>query len=184
MKRNKALKQTKDELCSQRQRLFCRRDKASYNRQEIRKASETSQWLTDFLKGRNMLPSTNSIGLHLQLRSRTLSFSTWTKRYALSEVIFSLFNEELISRFHPQKGQPHVLAVDLGCGTGQHTRLIAPHFKEVVGIDISDFQVEEARAVPGYTNITYRYAEVRCRCKCSPANSEILFVCETSSKLS
>jgi len=55
-----------------------------------------------------------------------------------------------------QKGRPHVLAVDLGCGTGQNTRLLAPHFKEVAGFDISECQLEEARAVPGYPNITYR----------------------------
>ncbi|XP_059199017.1 putative methyltransferase DDB_G0268948 [Centropristis striata] len=55
-----------------------------------------------------------------------------------------------------KKGQPHVLAVDLGCGTGQNSRILAPHFQEVVGMDISECQLEEARAVPGYPNITYR----------------------------
>ncbi|XP_041807262.1 putative methyltransferase DDB_G0268948 [Chelmon rostratus] len=55
-----------------------------------------------------------------------------------------------------KKGRPHVLAVDLGCGTGQNSRLMSPHFQEVVGIDISEHQLEEARAVPGYPNITYR----------------------------
>ncbi|XP_041663349.1 putative methyltransferase DDB_G0268948 [Cheilinus undulatus] len=55
-----------------------------------------------------------------------------------------------------KKGQPHVLAVDLGCGTGQNSRLLAPHFQEVVGIDISECQLEEARSVPGHPNITYR----------------------------
>ncbi|XP_056245552.1 putative methyltransferase DDB_G0268948 [Seriola aureovittata] len=55
-----------------------------------------------------------------------------------------------------KKGQPHVLAVDLGCGTGQNSRLLAPHFRQVVGIDVSECQLEEAKAVPGYPNITYR----------------------------
>lgn len=50
-----------------------------------------------------------------------------------------------------------MLAVDVGCGTGQNSRLFAPHFKEVVGVDISECQLEEARAVPGYPNVTYRW---------------------------
>lgn len=62
----------------------------------------------------------------------------------------------IIQYLDKKKGKPHVLAVDLGCGTGQNSRLLARHFKEVVGIDISNCQLEEARAVPGYPNITYR----------------------------
>ncbi|CAG5865913.1 unnamed protein product [Menidia menidia] len=61
----------------------------------------------------------------------------------------------IIQYLDKKKGQPHELAVDLGCGTGQNTRLLAPHFKEVVGIDISECQLEEARALSGYPNITY-----------------------------
>ncbi|XP_026231430.1 class I SAM-dependent methyltransferase [Anabas testudineus] len=55
-----------------------------------------------------------------------------------------------------KKGQPHELAVDVGCGTGQNSRVFAAHFKEVVGVDVSECQLEEARSVPGYPNITYR----------------------------
>ncbi|XP_042350621.1 uncharacterized methyltransferase-like C25B8.10 [Plectropomus leopardus] len=62
----------------------------------------------------------------------------------------------VLQYLHKKKGQPHVLAVDLGCGTGQNSRLLAPHFQEVVGIDVSECQLEEARAVSGYPNITYR----------------------------
>eukprot|EP00066_Takifugu_rubripes_P001154 XP_003962152.1 PREDICTED: uncharacterized protein LOC101073886 [Takifugu rubripes] len=54
-----------------------------------------------------------------------------------------------------KKAKPHVLAVDLGCGTGQTTRLLAPHF-QVVGIDVSETQLEQARAVLSCPNITYR----------------------------
>ncbi|XP_036400537.1 trans-aconitate 3-methyltransferase isoform X1 [Megalops cyprinoides] len=65
--------------------------------------------------------------------------------------------KELILQYlDNKKGQPHVLAVDLGCGTGQNSRLLAPYFQEVVGIDISECQLEQARAVPGFPNVTYR----------------------------
>ncbi|XP_071756919.2 putative methyltransferase DDB_G0268948 [Centroberyx gerrardi] len=64
--------------------------------------------------------------------------------------------EIILQYMDKKKGQPHVLAVDLGCGTGQNSQLLAPHFQEVVGMDISECQLEEARAVPGYPNITYR----------------------------
>uniref|UniRef100_A0A1A8SL37 Methyltransferase type 11 domain-containing protein n=1 Tax=Nothobranchius rachovii TaxID=451742 RepID=A0A1A8SL37_9TELE len=64
--------------------------------------------------------------------------------------------DAIIQYLDTKKGPPHVLAVDLGCGTGQFTRLLAPHFKEVVGIDVSENQVEEARLVLGSPNITYR----------------------------
>lgn len=62
----------------------------------------------------------------------------------------------IIQYLDKKKERPHVLAVDLGCGTGQITRQLAPHFQEVVGFDISEAQLEEARAVAGYPNLTYR----------------------------
>ncbi|KAI4898318.1 hypothetical protein NFI96_028565, partial [Prochilodus magdalenae] len=65
--------------------------------------------------------------------------------------------KELVLQYlDKKKGPPHELAVDLGCGTGQNTRLLSPHFQKMVGIDVSENQLEVARAVPGSTNITYR----------------------------
>ncbi|KAL7881307.1 hypothetical protein AOLI_G00081550 [Acnodon oligacanthus] len=64
--------------------------------------------------------------------------------------------EIILQYLDKKKGPPHELAVDLGCGTGQNTRLFSPHFQKVVGIDVSENQLEVARAVPGFTNITYR----------------------------
>ncbi len=45
------------------------------------------------------------------------------------------------------------LAVDVGCGTGQLTRLLAPHFRHVIGIDPSADQI--ANAVQA-ENISYQ----------------------------
>ncbi|KAM5151699.1 uncharacterized protein ACMZJ9_009941 [Mantella aurantiaca] len=46
--------------------------------------------------------------------------------------------------------------VDVGCGTGQNTRILSPHFEKVLGIDISDAQIEEAKRVTVSPNVTYR----------------------------
>lgn len=62
----------------------------------------------------------------------------------------------ILEYLNNKKSAPFDLAVDLGCGTGQNTRMFAPHFQKIVGIDISESQLEEARAVPGFENITYR----------------------------
>ncbi|XP_062862261.1 putative methyltransferase DDB_G0268948 [Trichomycterus rosablanca] len=64
--------------------------------------------------------------------------------------------ELILEYLDNKKGPPYELAVDLGCGTGQNTRLLACHFKKIVGLDVSENQLEEARAVPGFENVTYR----------------------------
>lgn len=35
-------------------------------------------------------------------------------------------------------------AADVGCGTGQSTGILAPHFTNVTGLDISQAQITEA----------------------------------------
>uniref|UniRef100_F7EXM1 Methyltransferase type 11 domain-containing protein n=2 Tax=Ornithorhynchus anatinus TaxID=9258 RepID=F7EXM1_ORNAN len=66
----------------------------------------------------------------------------------LQNVIFSYLEEK--------KGKPHRLAVDVGCGSGQGTRVLAPHFEWVLGMDISEAQIQKARQAPGPNNISYR----------------------------
>uniref|UniRef100_A0A671KLW0 Zgc:162396 n=1 Tax=Sinocyclocheilus anshuiensis TaxID=1608454 RepID=A0A671KLW0_9TELE len=55
---------------------------------------------------------------------------------------------------------PHQLAVDLGCGTGQNSCTLTAYFEQVVGIDVSESQVEQARAVSGFPNLSYRGAAI------------------------
>lgn len=47
--------------------------------------------------------------------------------------------------------------LDLGCGTGISTLPLCDHFKRVIGVDISESQIEEARkAGEAYEGLTYR----------------------------
>ncbi|XP_073492139.1 putative methyltransferase DDB_G0268948 [Aquarana catesbeiana] len=63
------------------------------------------------------------------------------------DLIFSYVDE----RLH----KPYGFAVDVGCGTGQNTRILSQHVKKVLGIDISEAQIEEAKKAPGSPNLTY-----------------------------
>lgn len=55
-----------------------------------------------------------------------------------------------------QKGHAFELAVDVGCGSGQGTLLLAKHFASVVGTDVSPAQLEMAVQHAKEPNITYR----------------------------
>lgn len=56
----------------------------------------------------------------------------------------------------PRRG----VAVDVGCGSGQSTWLLARSFETVIGVDPSEAQLKEARIVTSnYNNITYRVGQ-------------------------
>lgn len=69
-------------------------------------------------------------------------------------------SEELIGKvmqfFMSNKESPYDLAVDVGCGSGQGTLLLAPYFAHVVGTDISPAQLEMAKKHVSSPNISYR----------------------------
>lgn len=52
-------------------------------------------------------------------------------------------------------------AIDLGCGNGLVTSLIAPRLRTVVGLDYSAALLDTARARNAADNITYRRADLR-----------------------
>ena len=49
-------------------------------------------------------------------------------------------------------------AVDVGCGSGQNTRLLAPHFTSVLATDISPAQIAEAAATNPHDAVRYEVA--------------------------
>ncbi|XP_038605678.1 trans-aconitate 3-methyltransferase-like isoform X3 [Tachyglossus aculeatus] len=64
------------------------------------------------------------------------------------DLIFSFLGEK--------KQKPYKLAVDVGCGSGQSTRVLAPHFERVLGTDISEAQIQQAGKAPSPHNVSYR----------------------------
>ncbi|CAF3839508.1 unnamed protein product [Rotaria magnacalcarata] len=48
------------------------------------------------------------------------------------------------------------LVIDIGCGTGQSTILLAPHFQRIIGYDISEYQIKKANETNTHSNINYK----------------------------
>ncbi|XP_057268320.1 putative methyltransferase DDB_G0268948 [Pezoporus wallicus] len=61
----------------------------------------------------------------------------------------------ILSYLREKRINPAELVVDVGCGSGQGTRFLAEHFKKVVGMDISEAQIQEAREGPSMPNVSY-----------------------------
>jgi ubiquinone/menaquinone biosynthesis C-methylase UbiE len=54
------------------------------------------------------------------------------------------------------------LVIDLGCGTGRFSELLAAHFGvQVIGIDPSQKMVDQARRKPATGNVVYRQGSER-----------------------
>jgi SAM-dependent methyltransferase len=67
------------------------------------------------------------------------------------------YADALISLILDYSGTPHPHILELGCGTGELTRRLAPHAQAVTAIDQSARMVSEAQALPGgdAPNITW-----------------------------
>ena len=48
------------------------------------------------------------------------------------------------------------LALDVGCGSGQFTKLLLPHFSRVLATDVSEAHVEQARRQLSANNVDVR----------------------------
>ncbi|KAM9334040.1 putative methyltransferase [Symphorus nematophorus] len=82
------------------------------------------------------------------------------KTHAAAYLQYRVAPHELISTImgYMEKKPPNQfkLAVDVGCGSGQGTILLAPYFTKVVGTDISPAQLEMAQTNNNPPNVSYR----------------------------
>ncbi|KAM4626166.1 putative methyltransferase isoform 2-T2 [Discoglossus pictus] len=74
--------------------------------------------------------------------------------YPVSSEVMDL----ILSYIEEKKGKPYRLAVDVGCGTGRYTLPLAHHFHQVLGVDISESQLNEAKKYISETNVYYKLA--------------------------
>ncbi|RVE75280.1 hypothetical protein OJAV_G00014810 [Oryzias javanicus] len=82
------------------------------------------------------------------------------KDHAASYLRYRVSPRELITRImdfmEKQTPKQYNLAVDVGCGSGQGTVLLAQHFTKVMGTDVSPAQLEMASTNENPPNVSYR----------------------------
>ena len=61
---------------------------------------------------------------------------------------------EFIVKYLSEKCDTHLLALDIGCGSGQGTLPLSTHFETVIGLDISEAQIAEAPK--SHDNVSFR----------------------------
>ncbi|XP_059199607.1 putative methyltransferase DDB_G0268948 [Centropristis striata] len=88
---------------------------------------------------------------HRLFEGKQHASSYWKYRISPDHLI-----QQVLDFLEKQKGHPFELAVDVGCGSGQGTVLLAKHFASVVGTDVSPAQLEVALQYAKQPNITYR----------------------------
>ncbi|XP_051938610.1 putative methyltransferase DDB_G0268948 [Hippocampus zosterae] len=89
---------------------------------------------------------------HRLFEGKDHAASYWKYRISPSDQLI----QRVLEFVRKQKGEPLLLAVDVGCGSGQGTVLLAKHFESVVGTDVSPAQLEVASQHAREPNVTYR----------------------------
>ncbi|XP_061548090.1 putative methyltransferase DDB_G0268948 [Phycodurus eques] len=89
---------------------------------------------------------------HRLFEGKAHAASYWKYRISPSDHLI----QHVLKFVEKQKGGPLLLAVDVGCGSGQGTVMLAKHFASVVGTDVSPAQLEVALQYTQESNVTYR----------------------------
>lgn len=89
---------------------------------------------------------------HRLFEGKKHASSYWKYRISPSDHLI----QRVLDFLEKQEGHSYELAVDVGCGSGQGTVLLAQHFASVVGTDVSPAQLEVALQHAKEPNITYR----------------------------
>lgn len=87
--------------------------------------------------------------------------------------IFDVFKSDknkILPQYFKRHANPSNRAIDFGCGVGKAFPYLAPVFKEILALDISEECLSTAKERP-YTNITFKHADLsNPRLKIAPAD--------------
>ncbi|XP_057709378.1 putative methyltransferase DDB_G0268948 [Corythoichthys intestinalis] len=89
---------------------------------------------------------------HRMFEGKEHAASYWKYRISHSDHLI----QHVINFVQKQRTGPLSVALDVGCGSGQGTVLLAKHFESVVGTDVSPAQLEVAMQHAKEPNVTYR----------------------------
>src|SRR6478736_5896208 len=73
--------------------------------------------------------------------------------------VFQSDTKKVLAKYFKKHTNPKHEAIDFGCGNGKAFSYLAPRFKYVLGLDISQKLLNQAKALP-YKNVNLKQADL------------------------
>ncbi|XP_067001517.2 putative methyltransferase DDB_G0268948 [Anabrus simplex] len=86
--------------------------------------------------------------------------------------------EKIVKYIQEQHPGPLNEAVDIGCGSGQSTEVLAPYFKKVTGSDPSETQIIEAQKKNTIPNVHYKVGPAE-KIDCPDESVQLITACQS-----
>nr|XP_039261977.1 putative methyltransferase DDB_G0268948 [Styela clava] len=80
-------------------------------------------------------------------------------RYAYPPLVAETIMNYLRKIYTNTDGNTFEYMLDVGCGTGRSTHAFSPFFKSILGIDISEAQIEQAKKINESDNIIFKLSD-------------------------
>ncbi len=91
--------------------------------------------------------------------------------------VFQSDTKKVLAKYFKKHGNARHTAIDFGCGNGKAFSYLAPRFQHVVGLDISQKLLHQARTLP-YSNVSLKQADLTKSLRLSKA--EFIFCCNVA----
>lgn len=92
--------------------------------------------------------------------------------------VFASDKNKRLERYFKKHAHPDHFAIDFGCGNGKAFRYLAPRFKNVLGLDISQQLLSQAAKLP-YTNIGLKQKDLT-QSRLQLPRADFIFCCNVA----